>query len=135
MWRATIVSATIDGDDDIDYYRFYATANNHVSIDVNSFDVPSSDRFVTNLALYQENNDGSYQLLSDNQQTFEGYDASIIDAYLSQEGNYVIAVSSAINVLQDIDDLGVPVWMNLYDSWNGHLRGGDYKLFVYVFLP
>ncbi len=131
--KASIISGSIDVAGEADYYRFYnARPGLSLSAEFNGFDVAVGDSVIGALRLFYVEQDGSFTLVAQNFQNFEGFDAFLIDAPLDRKGDYLLEVSAPNFVSFGYNDDGSPILFPLDETGNGALRAGDYNLTMYV---
>ena len=129
--REALIRDSISEFDEIDQYRFKAKAGDVMSAEFNGFDVPVGSPVIGAIQLFYVNADGSHELVAQNFQNFEGFDAFLIDAPLERAGDYVLEVSAPNFVSFGYEEDGTPILFPLEESGNGTLRVGDYQLSMY----
>ena len=77
--------------------------------------------------LFRENENGTWTLVAQNHQYFEGLDALVIDGLLETDGTYIMEVFAPdIVYLAELEGV-----LSLDLSGNGDFRVGDYYLSIY----
>jgi len=130
--REALIRGAISTPNEVDEYRFKAKAGEFISAEFNGFDVPVGSPVIGAVELYFIDANGEQQLVAQNYQNFEGFDAFLIDAPLAQSGEYVLKVSSPNFVSFGYNPDGSPILFPLEETGNGALRVGDYQLSMYI---
>ncbi|CAB9501935.1 expressed unknown protein [Seminavis robusta] len=136
------VKGSISAPGETDFYRFKGKAGEVISAEFNGFDIfPYYDEdynvTIGALNLYKEEEDGTWMLVSQNHQNFEGFDALMIDATLETDGTFIMEVFSPDSVFMgyciDYRPYG-PVLLSLMSldrTGYSDFRVGNYYLSIY----
>ncbi|WP_298636292.1 hypothetical protein [uncultured Umboniibacter sp.] len=129
--REALIRGQISQSGEVDNYRFRGKGGSFVSAEFNGFDVPVGEPVIGAVSLYRELGDGSSELVAENFQNFEGFDALLIDAELPVDGIYRLEVSAPNLLSFGYDAAGNLQLFPLDETGNGALRTGDYNLSLY----